>query len=143
MVPFSFDFVSKLFLLVSILMFFLVFFSMLVSYIIFYSWYGKLARYFLINMYRFPSSYYLMILLYGIRPFLKGFIHAFFHHHFVLQIWLLIGVEVLVLTLTLSFQYFLENHKVIKILTLEILSMIALVALNYLILLKHHYLPEK
>lgn len=78
-IPFSFDFFSKGLFILTLVMFFLVLFSTFSSYAIYYSWYGKLARYFLVNMYRFPSSYALMIIIYGIKPFLKGFAHAFFH----------------------------------------------------------------
>lgn len=73
---FAFSFVSKCMNAFSILFLFLVIFATFTSYVIYYTQYGKLARYFLINMYRFPSSYALMIVCYGIRPFLKGIIHA-------------------------------------------------------------------
>ena len=44
----------------------------------YYYQYVKLARYFLSNMYRFKSSYVLMTITYGLRPFLKGLVHAVF-----------------------------------------------------------------
>ena len=48
------------------------------SYLCYYYQYGKLARYFLSNMYRFKSSYVLMTITFGIRPFFKGLVHAAF-----------------------------------------------------------------
>ena len=73
------------------------------SYWGYYYQYGKFGRYFLANMYRFKSSYLLMTILFGTRPFLKGIVHAFFFEHWTLQIWLLIGIEALVIFITILF----------------------------------------
>ena len=73
-----------------IVMFFLVLLAAFASYLWYYREYEKLARYFLVNMFRFPSSYKLMILLYGVRPFLKGTIHALMFYHWPTQIWMLL-----------------------------------------------------
>ena len=67
--------------------------------------YGKLGKYFLINMFRFPSSYWLMTVLYGCRPLLKGVFHACLYHRPVLQISCLMAVEVLTLLTVLSCQF--------------------------------------
>lgn len=80
-IPFSFSFVCKGLLVFTLVMFFIVVISVFCSYLFYYSWYGKLARYFLINLYRFPSSYLLMTILYGFRPFLKGTAHALFYNN--------------------------------------------------------------
>ena len=56
-IPFSFSCPSKWLLILAVTMFFLVVFTAFISYALYYCWYGKLARYFLVNMYRFPSSY--------------------------------------------------------------------------------------
>ena len=60
-----------------------------------------MARYFLNNLYRFHSSYVLMIIQYGVKPVLKGFIHAFLFEYWVLQVYLLLGMEVIVFFITL------------------------------------------
>jgi hypothetical protein len=102
-IPFSFDHGSKWLLVLAVIMFFLSTFSAFSSYAIYYSSYKKLARYFLANMYRFPTSYALMIILYGVRPFLKGSVHALFYENYVLQLGLLIGIEVLMIIITIAF----------------------------------------
>jgi hypothetical protein len=139
-IPFSFSCPSKWLLILAATMFFLVVFTAFISYALYYCWYGKLARYFLVNMYRFPSSYALMIFLYGIRPFMKGLAHALFHSHFVLQLQILVAIEVAMMLLTLAFEVCIGNHKSRKVLVLELLYMACLVLLNILLLLKHHYL---
>jgi hypothetical protein len=74
-------------------MFFFVWFAAFAAYGIYYVSYGKLGRYFLNNLYRFPSSYVIMTFLYGVRPFLKGFTHALFYENNFLQLWLLLSTE--------------------------------------------------
>ena len=91
-VPQSYNFINKLLNGSTSLFFFLLLFCVFGSYALYYYCYRKLARYFLINMYRFPSSYILMTITYGVRPFLKGLIHGIFFENWVFQIWLLIGV---------------------------------------------------
>ena len=81
------------------------------SYLGYYYQYGKYARYFLSNMYRFPSSYVLMTFVFGFRPFLKGVVHALFFEQWTVQIWLLIGIEMLMIFITILFEITLDNHK--------------------------------
>ena len=81
------------------------------SYLGYYYQYGKYARYFLSNMYRFPSSYVLMTFVFGFRPFLKGLVHAFFFEQWSLQIWLLTGIELLMVIIIIFFEIVLDNHK--------------------------------
>ena len=73
---FSSDITTRLMQALMILMFFIVFVSTFASYPWYYVQYQNLAKYFLANMFRFPSSYVLMSVIYGVRPFLKGAIHA-------------------------------------------------------------------
>ena len=101
--PFSLDLSSKLLQVLTILILLLVVLAAFTSYSHYYSEYGKLAKYFLCNMFRFKSSYALMIITYGARPFLKGIIHALMYRHWVAQMWMLAGVEILVLTIILVF----------------------------------------
>ena len=76
----------------TIVMFFLVIMATFASYGFYYYEYIKLAKYFLSNMFRFRTSYVLMTLMYGVRPFLKGAIHALLFEQWVVQLWLLLGV---------------------------------------------------
>ena len=78
---FSFDLTCKCLVSLSFLMLFFVTLGSIMVYPYYYSEYGKLARYFLNNMFRFQSSYILMALTYGVRPFLKGLIHAILYEH--------------------------------------------------------------
>jgi hypothetical protein len=140
-IPFSFSFVCKGLLVFTLVMFFIVVISVFCTYLFYYSWYGKFARYFLVNLYRFPSSYLLMTILYGFRPFLKGTAHALFYNNLQLQLWFLLGIEIVMIIITVSFEYFWGNHKSRKVLTLELLYMTGLVCFNFLLLLKYHYIP--
>lgn len=142
-IPFSFNFPSKCLLVFSLLVFFCSVITTFCSYFLYYCCYGKLARYFLLNMYRFPSSYALMMFLYGLRPFMKGMAHAIFYHNFVVQLQVLAVIEVGMILLTLGFQYFLDSHKSKTVLVLEVVYMGCLVMVNVLLLLKHHYLVER
>ena len=101
--PFSFNMTSKMLQVLVILMFFFVSIGTFANYPYYYGYYGKLAKYFLCNMFRFRSSYYLMIITYGARPFLKGVIHALLYEHWVVQMWMLVGVEVFIILLILVF----------------------------------------
>ena len=109
------------------------------SYIGYYYQYGKFARYFLSNMYRFPSSYVLMSFVYGARPFFKGVVHALFFERWILQIWLLIGIELLMIFITILFEIILDNHKNRTILFFELLYSFCLVGLNILLLCKYDF----
>ena len=73
---FSSDLTTRLMQVLMILLFFIIVVSTFSSYPWYYAQYRKLAKYFLSNMFRFPSSYNLMVILYGFRPFLKGVVHA-------------------------------------------------------------------
>ena len=101
--PFSFDLPSKMLQVLVILMFCLVVVGTFANYPFYYGHYGKLAKYFLCNMFRFKSSYALMIIAYGVRPFVKGIIHALMYDHWVAQIWALMGVEIFILFWILVF----------------------------------------
>ena len=105
---FSFSFSSKAINGFFIVFVFIVFMTALTSYSFylrqytpFNCRYGKLARYFLSNLYRFPSSYVLMTIQYGTRPLLKGLIHVIFYEDWVLQLYLLSAVELTVALITL------------------------------------------
>ena len=88
----SFNFAIKMLLLMAIVMLFLVVLGATMSYFLYYIKYGKLAKYFLVNLFRFPSSYGLMLIMYGMRPFLKGAVHAILYEEWEVQIWVLMGI---------------------------------------------------
>ena len=134
---FSFNFSTKALNAFSIIFLFITFICMTSSYTIYYHRYRKLARYFLANMYRFPSSYVLMTIVYGVKPFLKGVVHALFYDQWVLQIWLLIGVEMTVVLIVIVFEIVLDNHKSMLILVIEIIYSFSFVTMNILLLCKY------
>ena len=103
----------------------------------------KLARYFLSNMYRFKTSYILMTVTFGVRPFLKGIVHALLFEHWLAQIWSLIGIEIAMVTIIVFFEITLDSHKSRLILLFELLYSSCLIGVNVLLLLKHEYLAEK
>ena len=108
--PFSFNIESKLLQVLVILMFFLVTLTVFCSYSLYYYDYRKLAKYFLCNLFRFKSSYVLMIIMYGVRPLLKGTLHALLFLHWEIQIWSLLGVELLMQMIILAFEFKYESH---------------------------------
>lgn len=112
------------------------------SYFLYYCEYGKLARYFLANLFRFPSSYGLMIITYGIRPFLKGAIHGLLYENWEAQIWSLMGIEIALIITTFGFEFFLDNHRSKLLFMMEITYYECLVVLNVLLLCKYDYFSE-
>ena len=139
---FSFNFSCKLFNAFSIIFLFITFICMTSSYTIYYHRYRKLARYFLANMYRFPSSYVLMTIVYGVKPFLKGVVHALFYDQWVLQIWLLIGVEMMIVLIVIVFEIVLDTHRSRLILAIELTYSFSVVAMNILLLCKYEYFSD-
>ena len=139
---FSFNFSTKAFNAFSIIFLFLTFMCVVSSYTLYYHSYKKLARYFLSNMYRFPSSYALMTIIFGVKPFLKGLIHAVFYDQWVLQIWFLAGVELSIVGIVIVFEIVLDSHKSTLILVIEVLYAFSLTGLNLLLLCKYEYFAD-
>ena len=136
--PFSFNFPSKCFVTLGIIMFYFSFITAMGSYFLYYSEYGKLARYFLVHLLRFPSSYGLMVIMYGARPFLKGMVHALLYDHWVIQIWCLMAIELAVILLILFFEFKFDNHKSKPFFMMDITYYyFCLVILNILMLCKY------
>ena len=102
-IPFSFTLASTIVQGFTICFMFIVLVTTITSYLFYYYHYGKMARYFLSNMYRFKSSYVLMTITFGVRPFLKGLVHAKFFDNWNLQIWLLIGIELTIMIIIIFF----------------------------------------
>ena len=126
----------------SIVFMFILILVTICSYSGYYYQYGKLARYFLSNMYRFKSSYVLMTIVFGIKPFLKGFVHAMFFENWFLQIWLLIGIESLVIVVIILFEIICDNHKSRLKLFFELLYSFCYVGLNVILLCRYEYLVD-
>ena len=126
----SFDFTSKMLVVLGILMFLLVTVGSFSSYAIYYAKYKKLARYFLVNMFRFPSSYCLMTICYGVKPFLKGAVHALLYDHWVIQIYLLLSIEVIILLIVVYFEMRTDNYKSVLMFMMEVSYFVGLIILN-------------
>ena len=90
---FSFNFTHKVYLSFFLLfMFFVVLFAVGGFFLMYYL-YGKLAKYFLDNLYRIKGAFFLMTYIYGLRPFLKGIIHSELYSHNTTQLICLACVE--------------------------------------------------
>ena len=137
--PYHFDLPTKLMQVLMMVMLFLVVLGAFSSYLWYYREYGKLARYFLVNMFRFPSSYRLMILLYGVRPFLRGAIHVLMFYHWFTQVWLLFGTELLILFMLLVWEFTCDNHRSKLVFMMDATYSGCLVLLNLLLLFKYEY----
>ena len=85
-------------------------------------------------MFRFRSSYVLMTVAYGLRPFLKGAIHALLYNNWVVQMWMLIGVETFILVVILVFEFGFDNHRSKSVFMMNTLYYSSLVLLNLLLL---------
>ena len=140
--PFSLDLPSKLLQVLTVLIFFIVLMATFASYSHYYTKYGKLAKYFLANMFRFKSSYALMTIAYGVRPFLKGVVHALLYNNWVVQMWVLVGVEILILVIILVFEFNFDSHRSKPVFMMDILYYSALVVLDLLFLMKYEYFKK-
>ena len=100
---FSFNYISKFLILIGIIMMFITVLCSISSYFLYYYKYGKLGRYFLVNLFRFTSSYPLMVIMFGIRPFLKGAVHALVYDNWFIQIWTLMGIEIAIVIVIFYF----------------------------------------
>lgn len=139
--PFSFDVGSKSIIASIIIVYFLVLLLSFTSYKFYYVRYKKLAKYFLVNLYRFPKSYILMTILYGMRPFLKGCTHAFLYENWELQLILLMANDIVTIGIISLFEYFLGCHKSKIVFALEIIYHSALVIFDIMLLCKYKYFP--
>jgi hypothetical protein len=89
---FSSCFQHKLQLVFSVLFFYVVVAGTVSSYFLYRYFYGKLSKYFMSNVFRIKGAITIMTFLYGIRPFLKGVIHAFLYHYNAVQLISLAGL---------------------------------------------------
>ena len=139
---FSFQLPSRLLVIMGIVMLFITVVVSLSSFFLYYIQYEKLARYFLINLFRFPSSYGLMVIVYGLKPLVKGAIHALAYEQWQLQIWLLIGAELLILIIMFIFEFRNDNHKSKLVFMMDVSSSGYMALLNFIILCKYEYFKE-
>ena len=84
-----------------------------------------------------------MTLTFGVRPFLKGIVHALLFEHWLAQIWSLIGIEIAMVAIVVLFEIILDNHKSRLILLFELLYSFALIGVNVILLLRHEYLADQ
>ena len=138
-ISFAFNFISKLMINLGIVMMFLTVIGAVSSYFIYYYRYKKLAKYFLVNMFRFPSSYGLMIIVYGLQPFFKGAIHAILYENWYYQIWGLMGLEITIFLTVLIFEFIKGNHRSKIAFKMEATYKACLIIINILILCKYRY----
>ena len=138
----QYDIQSKMILILNVMVFFITFLTAFCSYLFYYGEYGRLAKYFLINMFRFPSSYALMIIVYGIKPFLKGAIHALLYKQWIIQIWTLLGVELLIILTIFIMEFRNDNHRSKLVFMMDITYSFSLAIFNLLLLLKYEYLAK-
>ena len=134
---YTYDISDKGIMILTIMIFFLTFLSAFSSYLIYYAEYDKLAKYFLCNLFRFKSSYILMTIMYGARPFMKGIVHAIFYYNWELQITMLISVEAFILILVLFFEFNYDSHKSKPAFMMDIGYYSSLIILNGLLLCKY------
>ena len=78
---FAVSFIDKVFSIFVILFMFIVVFFTVAAYFLLYYFYEKLFKYFLDNLYRISGSVWMMALIYGLRPFLKGCIHSLMYEN--------------------------------------------------------------
>ena len=83
-----------------------------------------------------------MIIAYGARPFLKGIIHALMYRHWVAQIWMLAGVEILILTTISVFEFIFDSHRSKPVFMMDVAYYTSLVILDFLFLLKYEYFQK-
>ena len=83
-----------------------------------------------------------MTIIFGVKPFLKGLIHAVFYDQWVLQIWFLAGVELSIVGIVIVFEIVLDSHKSTLILVIEVLYAFSLTGLNLLLLCKYEYFAD-
>ena len=93
-------------------------------------------------MFRFKSSYALMIIAYGARPFIKGIIHALMYNNWVAQMWMLAGVEILILTVILVFEFRFDNHRSKPVFMMDSVYYSCLIILDLLFLMKYEYFKK-
>jgi hypothetical protein len=91
-VGFSFGIQSKILVGFSTLLFFITIFAAFGGYLLIYCRYGGLGKYFLLNMNNKTSSYVLMNLSYGIKPFVKGLVHSILFEEPCFQLYCLMAI---------------------------------------------------
>ena len=137
-VSFSFNFTDKVFLGLSILIFFLVFLIGICFYFIFNEKYEKKMGYFIYCYYRsFPSLIFITF-RHFFRSFFKGVIHSTLHQEYKTQIILLCLVEVSVIALAVW-----QEKKYKIFMTKSMFCLTVIYHFLYLILILTLYIEEE
>ena len=80
-----------------------------------------------------------MTIVYGLKPFAKGIIHAMLYEEWVVQVWLLLGVELLTVVIILVFEFRNDNHRSKVVFMVDVAYSGCFIILNLFLLLKYGY----
>ena len=108
---FSFDIESKAYISLLIILFWIVVVFSIAGYYMYYYFYGPLSKYFLINNYRLKSAFTSNMIIYGMRPLVKGAVHSLCYHDYLLQISLLLTIELLTVIILCYFEMAYGTHR--------------------------------
>ena len=111
MISFTMNFLTKLILACTITFGFLLIMYIFSIYFIYKFSYNNLSKYFLDSVYRLDSSFILVTIIYGYRPFLRGCIHALLFSFNNTQLFALAGIEGLTMFSLIFFQQGYGCHK--------------------------------
>jgi hypothetical protein len=131
---FSATFLHKFYLVFSVVFFYFVMAGTISSYFLFYYFYGRLSKYFISNVYRINGAMAIMTYLYGVRPFIKGVIHAYLYNYNHIQLVSLSGVEFLTCLMLLIAEIRYEVFIFRSVFYFEVLFYFAIGFFNVLLL---------
>lgn len=101
----SYDIFYKLDASLTVLFGFVLVFYALCFYELCHYLYGRLGKYFLTNFLRKNRSYFLMTLLYGVRPVVRGFLHSLYHSNDA-QLLGFVGLDLLMVVVYSAFHVY-------------------------------------
>ena len=101
---FSFKFVDKLSLFLSIMFFFFCLIYGICFYFLMNEYYGKKLGYFMDYVYREPSGLLFLTCCFPIRGILRGFVYSLFYHHYFKEILFQCLIEFLLILLVIFCQ---------------------------------------
>lgn len=101
---FSFYFVDKILIGTTVVFLWVIVLFSLIFYPLIGKYLKKRAGYFIYCVYRFNPGYYFIQIKLLLRNFMRGAIFYFLHSSYVAELFLLLGVEVMVLVITLILQ---------------------------------------
>lgn len=75
------------------------------GYTLYFHFYAKLSSYFLDNLYRLHSSFLIVTTIYGVRPLLRGIMHAFLGEYTVIQLFSIAGIDLVTIFLIVIVEF--------------------------------------